>query len=570
MAKKIEQYRLTVLAVLLFFSTLTMRGRAKQLACILHAIGIDMNNKRTLWIAKLGFLSCIAITVQAQTKTTEDVTQAYEYLSVTELNQRLTANRLTSVELVNYLNNRIQALDKEGPHLKAVLELNPQALADAALRDRERANGNVRGPLHGIPVLIKDNIDTADLMQTSAGSLAMVGMSAAQDAFVIKQLRDAGAIILGKTNMSEWAGMRDSSVPRGWSGRGGQGLNPHVLSAGTCGSSSGSAAGVAAGFAPLSVGTETNGSIICPSAINGVVGFKPSLGLVSRSGIVPITRRQDTPGPLARTVYDVALLLNHLADADPTDPLTGNAPQGIDYTSALSTEALQGKRIGVVLDEGEERRDIPALLPAMKTMKRSQCDLGHGMVHDLSPHYCAAVKTLQDNGATLVPVTLNMPGLGNYVRVLLAGMKLELPAYLNTRSGLPVASLEQLIEFNEQNPVEENYGQQMLELINAQTLSEAEVDALWLPIQTSFKSMIDTQLRNHTLDAMVADYDNVSQPSAAIAGYPIITVPSGVELDGEPTSISFIGTLWEDARLLGFAYAYEQASLKLVHPTFRP
>lgn len=313
-----------------------------------------MSNKRTLWIAKLGFLSCLAITVQAQAKTTEHATQAYEYLSVTELNQRLTANQLTSVELVNYLNNRIQTLDKEGPHLKAVLELNPQALADAALRDSERASGNVRGPLHGIPVLIKDNIDTADQMQTSAGSLAMVGMPAAQDAFVIQRLRDAGAIILGKANMSEWAGMRDLRVPQGWSGRGGQGLNPHVLSAGTCGSSSGSAASVSAGFAPISVGTETNGSIICPSAVNGVVGFKPSLGLLSRSGVVPITRRQDTPGPIARNVYDVALLLYQLAGSDPADPLTGNAPQGSDYTSALSTEALQGKRIGVVLDEGEK------------------------------------------------------------------------------------------------------------------------------------------------------------------------------------------------------------------------
>jgi amidase len=522
-----------------------------------------------LWVAKIGFLSCIALTVQAQAKTLEDASQAYEYLSITQLNQKLTDNQLTSVELVNYLNDRIQSLDKEGPHLKAVLELNPQALADAALRDSERASGNVRSPLHGIPVLVKDNIDTADQMQTSAGSLAMVGMPAAQDAFVIRQLRDAGAIILGKANMSEWAGVRDPEVPKGWSGRGGQGLNPHVLSAGTCGSSSGSAASVAAGFAPIAVGTETNGSITCPSAVNGVVGFKPSLGLVSRSGVVPITRRQDTPGPVARSVYDVALLLNQLAGADPTDPLTGQAPQGVDYTSALSTEALQGKRIGVIVDEGEKRRSTFALLPAVKTLERSQCDLGNGVVHDLSPQYCAAVKTLQNNGAVLVPVTLNPPDMSNYVQVLLAGMKLELQAYLNTRNGLPVASLENLIDFNEQNPVDENYGQQMLEQVNAQTLSEEEIEALWLPIQAGFKGMIDTQFQNHTLDAMVADYDYISQSSTAIAGYPIITVPSGVE-DGEPTSISFIGSMWEDAGLLGFAYAYEQASLKLVHPTFRP
>lgn len=529
-----------------------------------------MSKKSTFWIATLGVLSCIVITVQAQPKMTEEGTQAYEYLSVTELNQRLTANQLTSVELVNYLNNRIQALDKEGPQLKAVLELNPQALADAALRDSERASGNVRGPFHGIPVLIKDNIDTADLMQTSAGSLAMVGMPAAQDAFIIKRLRDAGAIILGKANMSEWAGMRDLSVPQGWSGRGGQGLNPHVLSASTCGSSSGSAASVAAGFAPISVGTETNGSIICPSAVNGVVGFKPSLGLVSRSGVVPITRRQDTPGPIARNVYDVASLLYLLAGSDPADPLTGNAPQGIDYISALSTEALQGKRVGVVLDEGEKHLGAFPLFPVVKRVKRSQCDLGNGMVHDLSPQYCAAVKTLRDNGATLVPVTLSIPDMSNYVQVLAAAMKLELQTYLSTRSGLPITSIDTLIDFNEQNPVEGNHGQRMLEQINAQTLSEEQIDALWLPIRASFKSVIDTQFQNHTLDVMVADYDYISQPSAAIAGYPIITVPSGVEPEGEPTSISFIGSMGHDAGVLGFAYAYEQASLKLVHPTFRP
>lgn len=530
-----------------------------------------MTNRNTLWKAKLWALSFIALAPQAQAATTENDSQAYEYLSITELNQRLNDNQLTSAELVSYLNNRIQTLDKEGPQLKAVLELNPQALADAALRDSERASGNVRGPLHGIPVLIKDNIDTADLMQTSAGSLAMVGMPAAQDAFVVRQLREAGAIILGKANMSEWAGMRDWRVPLGWSGRGGQGLNPHVLSAGTCGSSSGSAAGVAAGFAPISVGTETNGSIICPSAVNGIVGFKPSLGLVSRSGVIPVTRRQDTPGPMARTVYDVALLLNHLVGADPSDPPTGSAPQDNDYTSALTTEALQGKRIGVVLDDGlKPLSAIPLLPTVMNASDRTQCDLGNGMVHDLSPQFCAALKIIQSSGATLVPVTLNFPDINDYLQVLLAGMKLELQTYFNTRNGSPIGTLDNLIVFNEQHPGEENHGQQVLEQVHAQTLNEEQIDALWLPIHSRFRSMIDTLFSNHTLDALVADLDGVSQPSAAIAGYPIITVPSGTEQGGEPTSISFIGSMWEDAGLLGFAYAYEQASLKLVHPTFRP
>ncbi|MBC3374180.1 amidase [Pseudomonas sp. SWRI92] len=531
-----------------------------------------MTNRYTGWMTKLGVLSFIAFAVQAQSSISEDNSQAYEYLNVTELNQRLTDNQLTSVELVNYLNNRIQALDKEGPHLKAVLELNPQALADAALRDSERASGSIRGPLHGIPVLIKDNIDTADLMQTTAGSLAMAGLPAAQDAFVIQQLRDAGAIILGKANMSEWAGMRDPEAPRGWSGRGGQGLNPHVLSAGPCGSSSGPASALAAGFAPLSVGTETNGSIICPSADNGIVGLKPSLGLVSRSGVIPITRRQDTPGPMARTVYDVALLLNHLAGADPTDPPTADAPQDTDYTSALSTEALQGKRIGVVLNNEETRSATFPLWPTvMTTQDRSQCDLGNGMVHDLGVQFCTALKAIQGKGATLVPVTLSLPDMSDYFQVMMAGMKLELQAYLNTRSGLPIATLNNLITFNEQNPGEGNYGQRMLEQANAQTWSEEQIDAVWLPIQASFKSMIDARFNDDTLDAMVADFDGgISQPSAAIAGYPVITVPSGVEPGGVPTSISFIGSMWGDAGLLALAYAYEQASLKLVHPTFRP
>jgi amidase len=274
---------------------------------------------------------------------------------------------------------------------------------------------------------------------------------------------------------------------------------------------------------------------------------------------------------MARTVYDVALLLNQLAGADPIDPPTADAPQGTDYTSALSTEALQGKRIGVVLNGRQKLSSAFPLVPTViNTSVRSQCDLGNGMVHDLSPQFCTALKTVQDNGAILVPVTLSMSDISNYFQVMTAGMKLELQAYLNTRSGLPIATIDHLIDFNERNPGAENYGQEMLKNINAQTLSEEEIDALWQPIQTSFKNMIDTRFHNHTLDAMVADLDGIAQPSTAIAGYPIITVPSGVKEGGEPTSVLFIGSMWGDAELLGFAYDYEQASMKLVEPIFRP
>lgn len=269
-------------------------------------------------LAVITLFSMAASAAWAQTSAPET---RLEYMSVDEINQALDRGQLSSARLVRHLLQRIETLDKNGPAINAIIELNPDAVAMAEAMDRERKGGHIRGPLHGIPVLLKDNIDTSDQMQTSAGSLAMVGQPAAQDAFVVQRLRAAGAVILGKTNLSEWANFRDAAIPSGWSGRGGQTKNPHLLSGDPCGSSSGSAAAVAAGFAPLSVGTETAGSIICPASFNGVVGIKPTVGLLSRSGIIPVTLKLDTPGPIARTVRDAALLLNAMAGDDATDPV---------------------------------------------------------------------------------------------------------------------------------------------------------------------------------------------------------------------------------------------------------
>lgn len=472
---------------------------------------------------------------------------ALEYASVHDLSARMARNELSSVELVKHLQARIASLDEQGPTLNAVIELNPEAIDIAAALDNERTQGKSRGPLHGIPVLIKDNFDTADKMQTTAGSPAMIGDPAAADAFVVKQLRDAGAVIIGKTNMSEWAYVRQMDLPNGWSGRGGQGKNPHLLGAGTCGSSSGSAAGVAAGFAPLAIGTETNGSITCPASANGVVGVKPTLGLFSRSGIIPITRLQDTPGTLTRTVRDAALMFNALQGIDAADAGSSDAPVGIDYTALLATDALQGKRIGY---------------PTAYTGP-------YGRVLEPGLEFRMALTTLEQQGAILVPLTPRLPDMHNYFSVLMGGMKHDLPEYLATRSGQPIQTLAELIEFNESHPGAEGYGQQMLKDIDALDMTYAQATEQFKALNSSFQQAIDEQLIEHNLDAVIAEADGYSQFVAAVAGYPAVTVPSGMKEEGRPTSVFFFGTRWSDPQLLALAYSYEQASMKLQPPAFQ-
>src|SRR6056300_899971 len=280
------------------------------------------------------------------TVATEDF--AFEEVSVTELQAQMQSGTLTAVELTTAYLDRIALLDQSEGGVHSIIEINPDALQIAAELDAERASGTVRGPLHGIPVVIKDNIDTGDQMLTTAGSLALTHGPAPDDAFVVKQLREAGAIILGKTNLSEWANFRSSRSSSGWSGRGGQTRNPYVLDRSPCGSSSGSGAAVSANFATLAVGTETNGSVVCPSSTNGIVGIKPTVGLVSRDGIIPISETQDTAGPMARTVADAAVLLGAMAGVDPSDEATANAKLHADYTQFLDDSALEGKRIGIL------------------------------------------------------------------------------------------------------------------------------------------------------------------------------------------------------------------------------
>jgi amidase len=470
-----------------------------------------------------------------------------EYKSVDELSQMMTRNELTAVTLVEHLTARIAALDNQGPTLNAIIELNPDALTIAAALDKERASGQIRGPLHGIPVLLKDNIDTADNMQTSAGSLAMVGQPAANDAFIVKQLREAGAIVFGKTNMSEWAYVRDMTLPHGWSGRGGHSKNPHVLSEGVCGSSSGSAIAAAAGYAPLTIGTETNGSITCPATANGVVGVKPTLGLLSRSGVVPITRLQDTPGTLTRTVMDAALMFNALQGADAADAVTAEAPEAVDYTALLAKDALEGKRIGYPI----------AYLGS------------NGVSLTPSPEFLNAMATMQEKGATLVPLTIRLPDIDGYFDGLMGGMKHELTEYLASRSRLPVQSLQAVIDFNRLNPGHDGYGQAMLEMVEATTMTSQEAAVIINTISAAFKEAIDEQLREHNLDALVSEDDGYSQFSAAVAGYPAITLPSGMKDDGMPTSVFFFGTRWTEPQLLAMAYSYEQQSAELKHPAYK-
>ena len=474
-----------------------------------------------------------------------------EYSSVDELGQRMERNQLSAVALVQHLLHRIEALDKQGPAINAIIELNPDALAIAEVLDQERQRGHVRGLLHGIPVLLKDNIDTSDQMQTSAGSLAMVGQPAAQDAFIVQQLRTAGAVILGKTNLSEWANFRDPAIPDGWSSRGGQTKNPHVLSESPYGSSSGSGAAVAAGFAPLALGTETVGSIIAPASVNGVVGLKPTVGLLSRSGIVPVSQKVDTPGPMARTVREAALLLNAMSGNDDAEPVKKpHAISGVDYTALLVPNALVGRRIG-----------YPVKFETSGEAAQSD------------PQFSRALEVMQAAGATLIPVVFDDPQSLSPEEVengFWMGIKRDLPRYLATRTGLAIQSLEELLQYNEHCPDAEAYGQTTLSAANNVDFDENTYNELWQKIQSENAAAIDDVLLGHQLDAVVWDVGSPGLNVTALAGYPGIMVPSGADDYGVPTSVFFFGTQWSEAHLLAIAYGYEQASNARPTPAFKP
>jgi amidase len=487
-----------------------------------------------------------------------------------QLQESMSAGRYTARQIAELYLRRIEEIDRQGPALRAVIEINPDALAIADALDTERRTRGPRGPLHGIPVLIKDNIDTADRMLTTAGSLALEGSRPAKDAFVVERLRAAGVVILGKTNLSEWANFRSTKSTSGWSARGGQVKNPYVLDRNPCGSSSGTGAAIAANLAALGVGTETDGSIVCPSGANGLVGIKPTLGLISRAGIVPIAHSQDTAGPMTRTVADAALLLGALAGVDPRDAATrtAGARAGRDYTRSLDAGALKGARIGVA-----RTRYFGYSAAADRLVDR-------------------AIADMKDLGAVIVdpadiPTAAKMDACE--IEVLLYEFKADLNAYLAARGAASgVRSLEDVIAFNEKERAREMpfFGQELF--IAAQKkgpLTSPQYRAARARCRTLAREQgIDLVMRRHRLDAIVSPtgspawttdpingdhFLGASSTPAAVAGYPTITVPAG-QAHGLPVGVSFIGTAWTEPRLIALAYAYEQATRHRQPPQFLP
>ncbi|MDI4632927.1 amidase [Pelomonas sp. V22] len=497
---------------------------------------------------------------------------ALDKLDVAALQAAMAAGRLSAVELTRHCLKRIEALNLRGPKLRAVIELNPDALAQARALDAERRHKKspqLRGPLHGIPVLLKDNIATADKMSTTAGSLALAGLRAQRDAHIVERLRAAGAVILGKTNLSEWANIRSNRSSSGWSSRGGQTRNPHVLNRSPSGSSSGSASAAAASLAPLTVGTETDGSICSPAQACGVVGFKPTVGLVSRAGIIPISASQDTAGPIVRRVADAAVLAQVLAGADPLDAITQTQPATApDFLSGLKRDALQGKRIGVVRAAIPNQPGVAAL-------------------------FDQALATLREQGAILVdPVVI--PNYAEARRgefaVLLHELKDGLAKYLAAyQSDAPVKSLADVIAWNKAHADKTMpfFAQETLEAAEATAGIEAPayLEALASCRRLSRAEGIDALFGQHQLDAVVGPTSNIAasidhllgdRPGGggfgsifAVAGYPHITVPMG-QVGGLPVGLSIASQAWQDARVLAFAYAYEQASQQLRAPKFLP
>ncbi|MFK0091797.1 amidase family protein [Pseudomonas sp. NPDC090592] len=462
---------------------------------------------------------------------------ANDFASASELQARMINGTVTSVHLVQRALARIAVLDREGPSLNAVVEINPDALSIAGALDQERAAGKLRGPLHGLPVLLKDNIDTADMMQTSSGSLALIGQPAVEDAAVVQHLRRAGAVVLGKANGGELAGFRDWGIPPGWSGRGGQVRNPWGLHLPVCGSSAGPAAAVAAGFAPLSVGTETNGSIICPAHANLVAGLRPTLGLLSQAGLVPLSSWQDTAGPIARSVSDIALLLG--AMREPAQQRTAGAADGqhieVDYLANLDSGALLGKRLGYPLYRPDGSLTVD------------------------HPHFGRLAMVLEAAGATLVPIHMVIPSLfTEQMAVLSHDIKHELGRYLRARPGIEPQSLADVIAYNQKNPGAEGYGQQLLEHAQAQELDEPTYRLMADRLREESRRLLDSTTNQHVLDALLDLPDGDLRGVGAQAGYPGLNVPAGLDESGRPIGVYFSSLPWTEAALLSIGFAFEQ------------
>ena len=485
-------------------------------------------------------------------------------ITIDQLQQKMQRGEYTARSITEMYLKRIDVMDKKGPAINAVIELNAEALAIADAMDKERKDGKVRGPLHGIPVLIKDNINTGDAMMTTAGALALVGNIAVRDAFIIKQLRDAGAVLLGKTNLSEWANFRSTRSTSGWSSRGGQTKNPCILDRNPCGSSSGSGAAVAANFCAVAIGTETDGSVIAPASFCGIVGIKPTVGLLSRSGIIPISKTQDTAGPMARTVKDAAILLGALTGVDEEDAVTNESKDKAqtDYTKFLDVNGLKGKRIGV---------------------EKSFLKGHEGMVG----LYKGAIDVLKSQGATIVEVEL-VKKTREADPAELTVFKYEFKDGVNhylSMANAKVKSLAEVIAFNKQNETTAMpfFKQEILEMCEEKKGLDSKeyTDALKKTLLS--RSLIDDMMRQEKLDAIAGtsiglaccidlingDFDTGFYfcPPAAMAGYPHITVPMGTVHD-LPAGFSFIAGAYKEAELITIAYAFEQATKKRVAPKF--
>jgi len=501
----------------------------------------------------------LAATPAAALATTE-----VEERSIAELQAAMATGRESSASITRAYLDRIAAIDRRGPTLRSVIAINPDAIAQARALDAERKAGRVRGPLHGVPILIKDNVETADAMPTTAGSLALKDNLTRRDAPVVARLRAAGAVILGKTNLSEWANIRSTRSMSGWSAVGGLVRNPYALDRTACGSSSGSGAAVAASFAGGAVGSETDGSVVCPSSVNGLVGLKPSIGLVSRTHIVPISHSQDTAGPMARSVRDVAILLSAMVGSDPADPTTAGADgRRRDYAAGLSASALSGMRVGVIRPE---------------------------MTPDLKTQYEAALAVLRAGGAELVEVEApKLDGVGEAELVVLkTELKAGLDAYLaTTPPAVTARTLEQVIAFNRDHAAAEMpfFGQETFEdAVKTKGLDDPAYRAARAKSLRLASEAIDGMLARGRVQVLVEPTygpawlsdpvygDQYGGPSSselpAIAGYPNLTVPMGL-VRGLPAGLSFVATKFGEATVLGAGYAFEQRARARVAPRYR-
>ena len=496
-------------------------------------------------------ITCTLLVLAACTSEQQDFSET----SIAELHDQLQRGEITSAELVDWYVDRIAAIDQSGPSLNAIIEINPDARSIAEALDREWQSSGPRGPLHGVPVILKANIDTADQMYTSAGSLALADHVPPEDAFIVKRLRNAGAVVLAKANLSEWANFRSTRSSSGWSSVGGQTRNPYDTARSPCGSSSGSGVAVAANLTVVAIGTETDGSVVCPAGINGIVGIKPTLGLVSRSGIIPIAHSQDTAGPMARSVRDAAILLTVMTGVDADDVATTDAEIHHDYSANLTADGLRGKRIGVL---------------------RSYH--GAGSNPNIDAIFETSIKALKEQGAEIIDgIEINTDGMGDAeYEVLLYEFKADLNNYF-AAAGTPVQTLADVIAYNDAN------AEQVMPFFGQEILLMAEekgplTDEAYLEALASSKSIagngLDGAIDEHELDALIAitngpawmiDHANGdtfsigSSSLAAISGYPSITVPAGFA-SGLPVGLSFIGNPWNEKQLIEIAYAFEQAT----------